>query len=286
MAEYAGKEFLDQATQSLQGGHFQEALELVGNAIALSPDSADAYVLKGIAESQLNRPHEAIESFQKAIALDPKNAKAPYNLAVHYYGSGQKEEALAAARQAIEADPSHASARDLVMRIEAELNLAPPPVPGAPVESAPPVTPAAFTPVGDAAGYRQGYESPLHSLQWVENASKFWDTLGWTIALLTIAATVGIVAVGAQPYFQMINYIATHQNAQPVVPELFKSPWFTVAFWGSLLLDLASLVWMIFELIDRRGPWIWLLPYFVCCCCLGLQGAAMGAYLLFGRSKN
>ena len=290
MAEYAGKEFLDQATQSLQGGQFQQALELVGNAIALSPDNADAYVLKGIAESQLNKPHEAVESFQKAMALDPSGAKAPYNLAVHYYGSGQKEQALEAARQAIAADPAHASARDLLTRIEAELNIAPPAVPGAPTGPEPPVTPAAFTPVGDATGYRQGYEGPLHSLPWLENIAPAWTLIGW---ILTVAILgLGIVFwIGFGPEVaKIVNVAMSNPNAAKAMQSNMPQGLHVLGI-VILCIRLFGGVWMIIDLIDRRGPWLWLLPFLLCAVCgictsFGLESVTMGAYLLTSRLRK
>src|SRR5688572_28332388 len=118
MSEEQAKQFLDQATQSLQSGQFQQALELVDQSIALKGDDAEAHILRGIALSQTGQPDVATESFRKAISLSHNNPKAYYNLAVHLYSRGQKSESIEMAREAVRLDTKHAGARDLVTRIE------------------------------------------------------------------------------------------------------------------------------------------------------------------------
>jgi len=51
-----------------------------------------------------------------------------------------------------------------------------------------------------------------------------------------------------------------------------------------ILIRLGSLVWMILELSDRRGNWLWLLPYLLCCCC-GFDWLILAIYMLAGRQK-
>jgi tetratricopeptide (TPR) repeat protein len=284
MSEFAGKEFLDQATQSLQGGQFEQALEFAQNALAHAPDSAEAYVLIGIAQSQLSRPHEAVESFQKAIELDPKSPKAHYNLAVHYYGLGQKSDALAAAGKAVECDPSHSGAKDFVQRLESELNIAPRTVPDAAGGEVPPA-PTAFAPPPPGGAYRQGYDSPVHSLRWVENMGRTWDIIGWALTIVSVLLTFTVLAVT----FPTIMKFWNEAMSNPGAAKAMKPPDFGTAmrlfeFLGYAF-RLAMMGWMIVEIIDRRSPWLWILPYVLCCCC-GMQGLVNGIYLLAGRPKK
>ena len=290
MADYAGKEFLDQATQSLQGGQFQQALELVGNAIALGPDNAEAFVLKGIAESQLSRPHEAVESFKRAMELDPASPKAAFNLAVHYYGAGQKQEALTAARQALAADPAHAGARDLVQRLEGELNIPGAPSPDAVSGATPPMRPTAFTPAADTGQWRPGYELPAHSLRWVENMEAAWGVIGWLLVAISIGLGVlfwATVGPEIMKIFQAAMSDPTAaQRMQPHIPTLMS-----VVVWIAYGVRVLGMLWMIFDLVDRRGPWLWLLPFLLCgvcglCLTFGLESLTMGIYLIVSRSKK
>src|SRR5580704_6801854 len=122
MANEQAKAFIDQATQSLQNSQFQQALDLVDQAIAIEPKASDSYVLRGICLSQLGQPDAATEALRKAIMLSPYNAKAYYNLAVHLNGLGNKKEACELAREAVGVDPRHAAAKQLLLQLEAELS--------------------------------------------------------------------------------------------------------------------------------------------------------------------
>ncbi|MHB8635824.1 MAG: tetratricopeptide repeat protein [Fimbriimonadaceae bacterium] len=122
MANEQAKAFVDQATQSLQNSQFQQALDLVDQAIAIEPGASDSHVLRGICLSQLGQPDAATEALRKAIMLSPYNAKAYYNLAVHYNALGNKKEACELAREAVGVDPRHAAAKQFLTQLEAELS--------------------------------------------------------------------------------------------------------------------------------------------------------------------
>lgn len=299
MSEEQAKQFLEQATQSLQSGQFQQALDLIDQSIALKDGDSEAHVLRGIALSQLSQPDQATEAFRKAIMQGPYNVKAYFNLAVHYFALGQKAEALEMAHSAVRIDPKHAGARDLIIRIEGETQAAnafqPPTTPdpsriGDPL--APPVEGGAPAP-GPSAPYQQpvppggytrpGYEtSGTQSLQFVANMGKTWDAIGWGLIITSLVVLVASVAL----FF-------------PIYAEMFRNPeniqqMSTMGMGGgalsmvlqivSWLASLGSLVWMILELTNRRGNWLWLLPYILCCCC-GFHWVVMGIYLLAGRQK-
>jgi len=287
MADYAGKEFLDQATQSLQGGRYQQALEFADNAISLAPENAEAYLLRGIAQSQLNRPHDAVESLRKAMELDPANPKPPYNLAVHYYGAGEKREALTAVEKAIDLDPAHPAARDLLQRLQSELNIVAPahPAPAGAVTAAePPLTPASPMPVQDAGQWRQGYLAPVHSIRWIENIEGAWDVIGWLLAGILLVISIFLVATIGLDSFRTVGDLTSNSNGAGM-PASWHTPLSTALIYLWLALALESLTWMICELADRRGPWLWMLPFVLCCCC-GMQSITMILYLLLGRSKR
>jgi len=296
MSEEQAKQFLEQATQSLQSGQFQQALDLAQQAISLQ-ESDEAQILRGIALSQLNQPDGATEAFRRAISLNAHNPKAYYNLAVHYYALGQKNEAIEMAREAVRIDSKHAGARDLVTRIEAELN---PPVDAGAPRIMDDGTTVSGGPQGSAGPTAQGpYQSPpmgnyerpgystagVHSLQFVERLGKTWDTIAWIIIVIVFAVFV-------------ISWITNFGQ----IMEAFSNPAAARRMGGmnafssmnlfqmllsivGMLARLGGLVWMIMELSDRRGNWLWLLPYILCCCC-GVDWLVMGIYLLAGRQKQ
>jgi tetratricopeptide (TPR) repeat protein len=307
MSEEQAKSFLEQATQSLQSGQFQQALELADQAIA-AKESDEGQILRGIALSQLNQPDGATDAFRRAISLNAHNPKAYFNLAVHYYALGQRNEALEMAREAVRIDSKHAGARDLVARVEAELTpksdvpvarvmddgttatTTPTSEGQPPVDSAAPQSPYQQPYQQPVGGYVQpGYETAsVHSLQFIERMGKGWDTLGWVI--------VGVaLVISAFGMFQLIgNWDAFMQAMQnPEQAQRFQERLYgnqaiamlmQIVSYGATL---GGLTWMILELTDRRGNWLWLLPYVLCCCCtFGLtQPIVQAIYMVAGRQK-
>lgn len=321
MSQEQVSQFIEEAQQSLQSGQFDSALELIDQAIALDENNSDPYVYRGIALSQLGRPEEATEAFRNAIMHGPYNPKAYFNLAVHYYQLGQAMQAEEMAKETMKIEPNHPGARDLLIRIENERKpaapqssigafpgdpLAAPPSseppkpvtidPGAsspssegPVSQEPPLqqpyqTQQPYggppqTPVQPTGYYRPGYDtSGTHSLQFIANMGKGWDTFGWILAIGTMVVG-GIVWASA---FSIMAQVFSN-------PEAFagSSPWMTPGVSVPLqILDmvgrLVALVWMILELADRRGNWLWILPFVICCCC-NLPGVVMAIYLWKGR---
>ena len=298
MADEQARGFIEQATQSLQSGQFQQALELIEQAIAIDRNNSEAHILRGIALSQTNQPDLATSAFQQAILISP-NAKAYYNLAVHQYQLGQKQPALDAAREAVRVDPSHSGARELAGRIERELGL-PQVTTARPDDVLQPESssgeqsagPGVAQPYGSPYGtqsadyYRQGYvpqEGPIHSLKFVENMGKTWTTLGW--------AVVGFGAL----YFAFSLYMIFGTGMMEQIQQAISNPGYRVQqqsgplsilsniMWVAMLIG--STTWMALDLADRRGNWLWLLPYIVCCCltCSLMPWAVVAVYLLAGR---
>lgn len=320
MSQEQVNQFIEQAQQSLQSGQFESALELIDQAIALNENTTDPYVYRGIALSHLGRAEEATEAFRQAIMHGPYNPKAYFNLAVHYYQLGQALQAEEMAKETMKIEPNHAGARDLLIRIENERKpvappssigsfpgdpLATPPTnqpqqpvtidPSAPTSAEHPVRPEAQPPqvqqpqqpyggphqppVQPTGYYRPGYDtSNIHSLQFIANMGKGWDTFGWILAVATMVVG-GIVWASA---FSIMAQVFSNPQAYAG-----SSPWMTPGVSVPLqILDmvgrLVALVWMILELSDRRGNWLWILPFIICCCC-NLPGVVMAIYLWKGR---
>jgi predicted TPR repeat methyltransferase len=93
-----------------QNGCTDEAIELIGQSLALSPDQADWHSNLGIVLQSGGRLEEAIASYQRAIAIDPSHANAYSNLGVLLRATGRPQEAEAAYRSAIRLCPDHADA--------------------------------------------------------------------------------------------------------------------------------------------------------------------------------
>lgn len=291
MANEQAKQLLSQATSAIQNGDFNGALGLINQAIDLDSTDAESFVLRGIALAQTGQAAGATESFHEALRLDPGNVKAHYNLAVHYYGSGDKTAALEMARQAIAFDPGHAAAQDLLRRLQAE---------GFGVESADPTAtppmagegPQAFSSAPSAGYYREGYGGPqdqyvkpAHSIAMIERMGKTWDIIGWSAVFVGLVVFGGNIAFGpgarmGQDFFN--DFGGTMQRLKEN-PHLYDpTPLGLVFNLLSYLVIAVTLTYIIMDIVDRRGNWLWIIPFVICCCC-GMHWAALGIYLAAGR---
>jgi tetratricopeptide (TPR) repeat protein len=313
MAQEQIREFIDQATQSIQSGQFEGAIQLLDQALAIAPANAEALVLKGICLSQSGQPSAATESFNKAVILEPSNSKAHYNMAVHLYALGQKTEALKHAREAAQNDATHAGARQLIATLEAEISPPAPAIPNPndplagmgtalPVASAPQANPyqqsnpyAQSTPESPRPGgmgpapiatpshnpyMKQGYETPTHSLPLVENLGSAWLGIGWALAALSFAGfVVGVlVAISAMSGANLNDPDAIARAMEGQGAMLWVS---RITGFGSLI---GIMIWSIMDIIDRRGNFVWLIPNIICSCC-GFGWVTLPIYILAGRNK-
>jgi tetratricopeptide (TPR) repeat protein len=322
MSQDQVKQFIDQASQSIQSGQFEGALQLIDQALALSPNDADAHILRGICLSQTGQPIAATDAFNRAITLDPASAKARYNMAVHLYAQGQKSEALTHARAAADLDATHAGARQLINTIDSELRgPAPHQTPNyndplaTPPQSAPPVTPAPPIPQPNPYAANTGgveaprtepsmpappptphvptnvppvsnpYAKPAYSGP--THSIPFVENLGSTWVgigwFLAALSLVGFIA-------GVIVVISAFGQGNFNDPNSFEQAMNRQG--GIVLLSQIAgygstfgiIVWSIMDLIDRRGNMIWLLPNILCSCC-GFGWITLPIYLLAGRNN-
>jgi len=90
-----------------QAGQAEEAMELVGRAIALDGSQAAYHRNLGEMLRRAGRHEEAVAAGRRATALDSTDAGAWYNLGVALAACGESGEAIACYRRAIVADPEH-----------------------------------------------------------------------------------------------------------------------------------------------------------------------------------
>lgn len=289
MSDEQTRQFVDQATQAIQRGQFNEALDLCDRALALDSGSADAMLLKAISLSNLRRSDEATDAFRSAVSLAPQSPKVFYNFAVHYYGIGQKERSLEMAREAVRLDPNHGQARDLSARIESETGAAPADLPQQPAAQPGEAQPFQQQPGGyeqtPGAYYRPGYYGEqygkTHSIRFVEQMGKGWAAAGLVLAVVEGARFIFAMSY-VIPAFQ--KFMAASAANKPMDPQEFArmiNPYPIVGLIGYLTLALLML-WMILDISDRRGNWIWLVPLVLGCCC-GVHWIVLLLYLAVGR---
>ena len=92
--------------------HDQEAIELFKQAIALSPDFAEAHYRLGLAYNVTKQTEEADKAFEQAAKLyekitkhEPKNSDAYYFLGLCYEQLGKFDEAIKALKEAVKHSP-------------------------------------------------------------------------------------------------------------------------------------------------------------------------------------
>lgn len=90
---------------ALQQGRLENALQLIGKALALKPDFAVAHNSAGSVHQRLGRTSEAIESFQTAVEADPDYGNAHFNLGTMLLARHQHNEAVQALERAAELQP-------------------------------------------------------------------------------------------------------------------------------------------------------------------------------------
>lgn len=284
MSEEQARSFIEQATQSLQTGQLNQALDFANQAIMLDPTNGDAFSLKAVALAQLNQNAEATRAFEEAIQLQPENSKVRYNLAVHLVRQNQKIEGLGQAREALQLDPAHAGARELIAQLERELGVTAEPRPeghaAPPIQGIDPNAPYAQNPYGQSpygnqqptpyGGERQGYSGSAHNIAFVEQMGPTWTAIGWAL----VAVYIILLIVQIPQTIETVRIVMENPQAQPP-----QNPVFTII---GLVGWVFSFSWMIIDIMDRRASWLWLVLYCICCCC----GPVQAIYMLAGRKPK
>lgn len=84
---------LDEIQSMADQGRLDEALMFVDEHLDKTPDSAQAYYLKGVISLALDADAGAVDAFKKALYLDPKHYQALINLAVLAEEAGEVKQA-------------------------------------------------------------------------------------------------------------------------------------------------------------------------------------------------
>jgi Tfp pilus assembly protein PilF len=104
------KSLFDDADEQLKAGNAREALLLINQYIAINPNSAPAYNLKGkIWGMGLQRIDSALVNLDKALSLDPDLVAALENSGVAHAIAGHREQALKYLNAAYSRNPKNPS---------------------------------------------------------------------------------------------------------------------------------------------------------------------------------
>ena len=182
--------------------------------------------------------------------LDPADPETFYNLAVQLYDSGDLVEAAMEAKEALRLHPPHVEAAQLLAECDAgsgEISFE------AGKNSVKPT----------AESIRTGPDNQPPS---VLHLGVAWTRVGYGVFVLCVLCSTLMVIHNPFP-----NAHLRHDTLSMIAVFLWP-------FSG-----LASLFWMIADIIDRRERFIWLLPVWICCL-VALPALPLALYLFWGRN--
>jgi len=114
----------DQASQLINSGNFQEALDLLNQALEIDPNHILALNNKGNALLGLGMHEEAIIWYDKTLEVDPNYIYALNNKGYALYGLEQYDEAIVWIDKALEVDPNYVTAQQNKVLIQQNIELA------------------------------------------------------------------------------------------------------------------------------------------------------------------
>ena len=256
---------LQQATDFVNAGNYNEALEMARAVMVGDPSNGDAKLIEAISLSQLGNSRDASEAFAAAIRLAPTNVKARFNAAVHEFNNGNVGEARVLANEALSLDPSHEGTKELMTRMGPE-------------------TPVMANGVSYPRENMVDFQPPHEGISFIRKNSKVWTAIGWTISAASLFTFVLMWAMILPHVGEVMD--ATKNNDQTKIQALsksFSSPLLTMSSYGFVALNL---VYMIMDIIHRKGNFIWLIVHIPCSCvgaCIGGNFITLPIYMLFGR---
>lgn len=283
MADELVRSLIAQASASIESGQYVQALDFADQALAMEPENGEAHLARAITLSRTGQNDLATAAFRAATNYWPSSGEPNYRLAMHFRANGMGRESMETARRALEIEPGHAGARELLAQVERELGVAAPPSSEIPVAAyAPPNAEGGqyqqnpYTEQGGAY-YRPGqasWDGRMHNVAFVEKMGKNWDTFGLVLAIFGAAMTVYGIINMVQNWDAMMTAIQAGKQAdipQNIVMQILS--------WVGLI---ASIFWVASDIADRKGNWLWLVVFLICCCCNPVQWL----YYFLGRKNN
>jgi len=94
----------------MEEGKYNEAINLIQQALRLKPYYVEALNNLGFSYTKLNRWQQAVEAYERAVTIRPRFANAQYNLGIAYLHLGRSIEAINAFKKATSSEPDYAEA--------------------------------------------------------------------------------------------------------------------------------------------------------------------------------
>jgi len=252
---------IQQATDFVNAGKFNEALTVSRKVLESEPNSGDAKLIEAISLSQLGQSRDASEAFSAAIRMAPTNVKARFNAAVHEFNMGNTGQARTLANEALNLDPEHEGTKTLLEKMGPEQA---PPQGGM---QYPREAPEGFMPQNEGIAF-------------VQNLGPSWVMIGWFLVICSAASFAFSTYNLVTHWGDFSSAIASKDQAQiQAASKAMQNPMMQI--FAYMVLG-ANMVWTIMDLIHRKGNFLWLIGH-IPCTCLGLSFITQPLYIIFGR---
>ena len=252
---------LNRATDLINAGNFNEALEQSQTLLITDPTNGSAKLIEAIALSQLGNNRDASEAFSAAIQMSPTSVKPRFNAAVHEFNTGNVGQARLLANEALDLDPKHEGTKELIERMGPEQTLS---------------SGAVSYPRESASEFEPAYAG----LEFVRRLGAGWVAIGWLLAITSAACFLyGLAVMLPHSGDIMSAFRAGDQAKIQQIANSMQGPAIQILSW---VLVLGNMVWTILDLIHRKGNFLWLIAHIPCTCC-GFSFVTQPLYILFGR---
>jgi len=256
---------LEQATDLVNSGNYIEALERSRSILVTDPTNGDARLIEAISLSNLGNVSDASEAFASAMEMVPDNVRIRFNAAVHETNAGNAEQARSLAKSVLDSEPDHQGAKDLLARLD--------------LTSGPQVAPGSY-PRQTAASI----EVPYEGIAFLRNHGPLWTAIGWAISALSILFFIYFWATMI-PHLGDFSAAASSPD-KDATKKLMASTATPLLMYAPLSLLLPNVIYMIMDIIHRKGSFTWLFAHIPCSCIGALGGGncvILPIYMLLGR---
>lgn len=250
---------LNQATDAINAGRFGDALNIARNILVTDPSQAQAKLIEAISLSQQGNRSDASEAFRRAVELNPGDAKTRFNAAVHEFNAGNADEAREYANAALAIEPSHKGSKELLERM--------------------PKTVGADGFSGYSRESSADYQPQAEGLPFIKKLGSKWTLIGWLLSGLGLTMFI-LSLISILPMVgEMTSAMSSGNQEQIAKMQSAQNPVLTVLGYP---VTFAILIYMILDLVHRKGNMLWLIAHIPCSCC-GLGFVTLPIYLLTGR---
>jgi hypothetical protein len=206
------------------------------------------------------KPNLATEAFRKALFLAPGDPRNAYNLAAHTFALGDYWQSRKIVVESLKDDPTFEPSKALLERIDAG-------DPEGTVEFSLPD-------IGKIEVERVSQQS--HALSFMHGMDRAWTTIGW------IFVGLAVVAGACNLIFQPLLAEAAKTGAKNPPLNLKSDPASMLTILLMSLSGMASFLWMLIDVVDKRMRIVWMVPSVVCCAC-GMHAVPHALYMFMRR---